>query len=244
MTTPRHVPVLLDRVVALVSPALEAEGSVLRRLHARPRRPQRGGPRALPAGARHRHRPRPGRPRACRPSGSRRTASASPPCTRSTTSSPRWSAASASTTSTPSSSTSASPRCSSTSPTAASPTPQDAPLDMRMDPTTGHTAADVLNTYPGAGTHPHPARVRRGAVRPPDRPALVVDARGDAVHHQRPAGRAASARPSRRPPGAPAATRPSARSRRCGSRSTTSWARSDAPFPLRCSIGRSAAGSW
>ncbi len=26
----------------------------------------------------------------------------------------------------------------------------DAPLDMRMDPTTGITAADVLNTYPGA----------------------------------------------------------------------------------------------
>ncbi len=27
---------------------------------------------------------------------------------------------------------------------------QDAPLDMRMDPTTGATAADVLNTYPAA----------------------------------------------------------------------------------------------
>jgi 16S rRNA (cytosine1402-N4)-methyltransferase len=27
---------------------------------------------------------------------------------------------------------------------------QDAPLDMRMDPTTGMTAADVLNTYPAA----------------------------------------------------------------------------------------------
>ena len=27
---------------------------------------------------------------------------------------------------------------------------QDAPLDMRMDPTTGPTAADVLNTYPAA----------------------------------------------------------------------------------------------
>ncbi len=27
---------------------------------------------------------------------------------------------------------------------------QDAPLDMRMDPTTGRTAADVLNTYTGA----------------------------------------------------------------------------------------------
>jgi 16S rRNA (cytosine1402-N4)-methyltransferase len=26
---------------------------------------------------------------------------------------------------------------------------EDAPLDMRMDPTTGQTAADVLNTYPG-----------------------------------------------------------------------------------------------
>ena len=27
---------------------------------------------------------------------------------------------------------------------------QDAPLDMRMDPTTGLTAADILNTYPAA----------------------------------------------------------------------------------------------
>ena len=27
---------------------------------------------------------------------------------------------------------------------------QDAPLDMRMDPTTGTTAADVVNTYPAA----------------------------------------------------------------------------------------------
>ena len=27
---------------------------------------------------------------------------------------------------------------------------QDAPLDMRMDPTAGITAADVINTYPGA----------------------------------------------------------------------------------------------
>ena len=43
--------------------------------------------------------------------------------------------------------TSGSPRCSSTRPSAASPTPQDAPLDMRMDATTGQTAADVLNTY-------------------------------------------------------------------------------------------------
>ena len=28
MTTPRHAPVLLDRVVALLAPALEAPGSV------------------------------------------------------------------------------------------------------------------------------------------------------------------------------------------------------------------------
>ena len=43
--------------------------------------------------------------------------------------------------------TSASRRCSSTSASAASPTRPDAPLDMRMDATTGQTAADVLNTY-------------------------------------------------------------------------------------------------
>ena len=47
---------------------------------------------------------------------------------------------------------------------------EDAPLDMRMDPTTGQTAADLLNTATAAGADPHPAGVRRGEVRQQDRP--------------------------------------------------------------------------
>lgn len=51
---------------------------------------------------------------------------------------------------------------------------QDAPLDMRMDPTTGPTAADVLNTYPERdiarvlrvyGEERFAARIARGIVR-------------------------------------------------------------------------------
>ena len=45
----------------------------------------------------------------------------------------------------------------------------DAPLDMRMDQSTGMTAADVLNTYSRRRPHPDPARLRRGALRPQDR---------------------------------------------------------------------------
>ena len=46
---------------------------------------------------------------------------------------------------------------------------QDAPLDMRMDPTTGVTAAEVVNTYPADRAGPRAAHVRRGAVRQPHR---------------------------------------------------------------------------
>ena len=59
MTDAVHVPVMLDRVVALVAPALERPGCRPGRRHPRSRRPHRGRARALPAGARHRHRPRP-----------------------------------------------------------------------------------------------------------------------------------------------------------------------------------------
>ena len=96
----------------------------------------------------------------------------------------------------------------------------------------------------GAGPGPDPARVRRGAVRPPDRRSHRARARDGAVHH-RPARLvelmyAAIPAPARRTGGHP----PSAPSRRCGSRSTTSW---------RCCAGRSrprstrspsAAGWW
>ena len=74
----------------------------------------------------------------------------------------------------------------------------DAPLDMRMDGTTGPTAADVLNTYSGGRADPRPAGLRRGEVRQEDRPRGRARARGRAVHHQRPPRRAAL----RRDPGA------------------------------------------
>ena len=68
---------------------------------------------------------------------------------------------------------------------------EDAPLDMRMDPTTGRTAAEVLNTATAAGADPRPAGVRRGEVRQQDRPRGGPPARDDAVHHQRRPRRAA-----------------------------------------------------
>ena len=71
-------------------------------------------------------------------------------CTRSTTSCPTSSRTSAWTRSTRCSSTSASPRCSSTCGERGFAYAEDAPLDMRMDATTGPTAADVLNTYSAA----------------------------------------------------------------------------------------------
>ena len=46
---------------------------------------------------------------------------------------------------------------------------EDAPLDMRMDDTEGPTAADVLNTYPAADLARILRDLRRGEVRPPDR---------------------------------------------------------------------------
>ena len=67
---------------------------------------------------------------------------------------------------------------------------QDAPLDMRMDPTAGITAAEVVNTYPGAEL----TRILReyGEERFAQRIARAAGRRAGAaaVHHQRPAGRA------------------------------------------------------
>ena len=45
----------------------------------------------------------------------------------------------------------------------------DAPLDMRMDQRQPLTAAEVLNTYPAARLRQGAARLRRGEVRAPDR---------------------------------------------------------------------------
>ena len=80
---------------------------------------------------------------------------------------------------------------------------EDAPLDMRMDGTTGPTAADVLNTYSADGAGPRAPGLRRGAVRAQDRGRRRPPARGGAVHDLGPPGRAAV----RRDPGAGAAHR-------------------------------------
>ena len=58
-----------------------------------------------------------------------------------------WASESGHPKSTASCSTSASRRCNWTAPSADSPTPHDAPLDMRMDPDAALTAAEILNTY-------------------------------------------------------------------------------------------------
>ena len=121
---------------------------------------------------------------------------------------------------------------------------QDAPLDMRMDPTTGITAADVVNTYPGAEL----TRILReyGDERFASRISKVAGRRAGAGSRSPPAPGWSnwSGPPSRRPPGGPAATRPSAPSRRCGSRSTTSSAPCGGRFPLPCNISRWPDGSW
>ena len=96
-------------------------------------------------------------------------------CTRSTTGSPRCSPSSGTPGSTPCCSTSGCPRCSWTPQTRGFSYARDADLDMRMDPTTGPTAADVLNTYPV----PQLARVLReyGEERFAGRIAAAVDRR-------------------------------------------------------------------
>ena len=128
-------------------------------------------------------------------------------------------------------STSACRRCSSTRTSAGFSYSRDADLDMRMDPTTGPTAADVLNTYPV----PELARVLReyGEERFAGRIAAAVARRraAGAAAAQRASWSSCCTRRCRPRPGAPAATRPSGRSRRCGSRSTASWTRCGPPCP-------------
>jgi len=78
----------------------------------------------------------------------------------------------------------------------------DAPLDMRMSVGEGPTAADVVNTYPAPAGSPGPSS-GPGPRGPSPR---------------RPASWRCSARRSRPPPATQAGTRPSAPSRRCASR--------------------------
>ncbi len=106
---------------------------------------------------------------------------------------------------------------------------QDAPLDMRMDQTTGISAAEVLNTYPPGelvrilrayGEEKQAKRIVAAIVREREKEPFTTSARlVELIRAALP-----------RPPSAPAATRPSAPSRRCASRSTAS---------CRCWSGRS-----
>ena len=168
MAADRHIPVLRDRIVELLAPALTAPGAVYLDGTLGHGRARRGDPRALPARARRGHRPRPGgagarrrAPRAvCRAGHLRarglRRGAAGPRRGRGRPRGrrplrPR-----------------ASPRCSSTRPTAASPTartprstcgwtrPRGSPPPRCSTPTTRPTSSGA-------------ARVRRGAVRPQDR---------------------------------------------------------------------------
>ena len=100
---------------------------------------------------------------------------------------------------------------------------QDAPLDMRMDPTHGPDRRGRAQHLSGRRADAHPARPTARSGSPVASPApSCASAPAAAVHHAAPGWSTWSATRSRRRPGAPVATPPSARSRRCGSRSTPS----------------------
>ena len=98
----------------------------------------------------------------------------------------------------------------------------DAPLDMRMDPTSELAAREVVNEWDERGLSRVAARAGRGALRPPDRPrdrartCARADRDDDGARRRRHRGgpRAGAVRA--------AGIRPSAPSRRSGSPSTTS----------------------
>ena len=85
---------------------------------------------------------------------------------------------------------------------------RDAPLDMRMDPTTGPTAADVLNSYPDAdlarilreyGEERFAGRIAKAIVASaPSEPFTTTAAAGGAAARRRSRPRPAA---HRRPPG-------------------------------------------
>ena len=145
------------------------------RRHPRARRARGSAARRAPAAHPGRAGPRPGGAGAGPAPADRARRPDRTWCTRSTTGSPRCSPSSGTPGSTPCCSTSGCPRCSWTPTTRGFSYARDADLDMRMDPTTGPTAADVLNTYPV----PQLARVLReyGEERFAGRIAAAVDRR-------------------------------------------------------------------
>ena len=107
------------------------------------------------------------------------------------------------------------------SPSAGSRSRKEGPLDMRMDPTRGPTALDLLRDLERGRARRADQRARRGALRQADRaPDQGGAARGPA-RTRRPISRAWSRRASRSSSSASRRSTPRpARSRRCASRST------------------------
>lgn len=105
----------------------------------------------------------------------------------------------------------------------------DAPLDMRMDPTTPLTAADIVNTYDEAaladilrryGEERFARRIAAGIVRRRAKPRSP----------RPPNWLPCCTRRFQLRPGVSAGIQPSEHSRRCASRSTMSWNRCARPF--------------
>ena len=239
-----HVPVLLERVTELLAPACARRRRRPRRRHPGPRRALAGHARRPPRSAADRPGPRPRgpcrgrpphrgrraqRPRHARPRRLRRTARRARPAGH------RRGAGRA-----------VRPRR-----LLAAARPARARLQLLRRRAAGHAhgprrAADrrrrrqhLLAEGPGARA----AGLRRGAVRLADRRGHRARAR-PASRSRRPPGWpswCATRSPPR--PGAPAGTRPSGRSRRCASRSTTSWEPWSAPCRPRSTRWPSAGGS-
>ena len=137
----------------------------------------------------------------------------------------------------------ASPRCSSTPTSAGFSYSRDTGArhadgpDVRAD--RGRRGQHLL----GRGAQPGAAGVRRGALRPADRAGDRPGARGRPAHVLGAARRAGPRRGAGGDPPYRWSSRPSAPSRRCGSRSTTSSARSSARCPPRSPRCGSAVGS-
>jgi 16S rRNA (cytosine1402-N4)-methyltransferase len=108
----------------------------------------------------------------------------------------------------------------------------DAPLDMRMDPDAALTAAEVVNTYDEKTL----TQVLRefGEERFAGRIAAQIVRRRLTGRSPPPVSWwSCCIRRSPRPPGAPAGIPPSAPSKRCASSSTASWTRCVTRFPRR-----------
>ena len=120
---------------------------------------------------------------------------------------------------------------------------RQAPLDMRMDP----SPAPLGRRPGGRGARARAGRrdadVRRGALRPAHRPRDRAAPRAGAHHHHRRPRRGGALRRADAGPLRRRATRPSGSSRRCASRSTTSWGAWSAGSTRRSSCSRPAA-AW